>query len=163
MTMTHDSQGWLSISTEGFAAMNAARPPQHLIKELVQNALDSIPEGEPGQIRLSYGPSDGGFVVVCEDNGSGIAALSDLRVVYLTHKTDSHLMRGRFGRGFKEALCIAEEALVVSGDQQLQFLQQDGRRICRQSVSEQPRAGTLVRMRMPWGEEIGQELDGYFQ
>lgn len=161
--MTHDSQGWLSISTEGFAAMNAARPPQHLIKELVQNALDSIPEGHPGQIRLSYGPRDDGFVVVCDDNGSGIATLSDLRVVYLTHKTDSHLKRGRFGRGFKEALCIAEEALVVSGDQQLQFLQQDGRRICHQSVSDQPRPGTLVRMRMPWGVEIGQELDRYFQ
>lgn len=60
-----------------------------------------------GQIRLSYGPSDDGFVVVCENNGSGIAGLADLMVVYLTHKTDSHLRRGRFGRGFKEALCIA--------------------------------------------------------
>ena len=26
------AQGWLAISTEGFAAMNAARPPEHLVK-----------------------------------------------------------------------------------------------------------------------------------
>ena len=40
--MTHDSSGWLAISTDGFAAMNAARPPEHLVKELVQNSLDSL-------------------------------------------------------------------------------------------------------------------------
>ena len=53
--MHNQSQGWLSISTEGFAVMNAARPPEHLVKELVQNALDSFPDGQPGQLRLRYG------------------------------------------------------------------------------------------------------------
>jgi hypothetical protein len=47
-----DIQGWLSISTEGFASMNAARPPEHLIKELVQNPLDSFGDEQSGQIHL---------------------------------------------------------------------------------------------------------------
>ena len=42
-TMNSNDQGWLAISTEGFAAMNAARPPEHLVKELMQNSLDSLP------------------------------------------------------------------------------------------------------------------------
>ena len=164
--MTHESQGWLAISTEGFAAMNAARPPEHLIKELLQNSLDSFAEGAAGEIRLRYGHCDGAFLVVCEDNGSGIASLDDLRVVYLTHKTDSHRKRGRFGRGFKEALCIAEQATVVSGGERLEFLQEDGRRVTRRSSEPAgdsiAGAGTLVIMRMPWPEAIAAELDAYF-
>jgi two-component sensor histidine kinase len=81
--MTRQSEGWLSISTEGFAAMNAARPAEHLIKELVQNALDSFADSQAGRIELRYGIEPEGFVVECRDNGSGISNLSDLRVVYL--------------------------------------------------------------------------------
>ena len=173
--MSHESAGWLAISTEGFAAMNAARPPKHLIKELVQNALDSFPEtasGSPraqeisraqvGTIALNYGHHGGSFHVSCRDDGCGITDLEDLRVVYLTHKTDSHRKRGRFGRGFKEALCIADEARVVSGHRTLAFLQENGRRISRLSEAPTPLAGTEVHMRMPWGPETAEQLDAYF-
>ena len=159
--MTMHSEGWLSISTEGFAAMNAARPAEHLIKELVQNALDSFVDGQAGRIELRYGVEPEGFVVECRDNGSGISNLCDLRVVYLTHKTDSHLKRGRFGRGFKEALCIAEQARVVSGGQQLQFLLEHGQRVTRQEPAEQC-DGTTVWMHMPWPAETREHLDAYF-
>jgi hypothetical protein len=158
---TH-SQGWLSISTEGFAAMNAARPPEHLVKELVQNALDSFADGQPGQITLRYGLLGDHFYVSCSDNGSGIQELADLRVVYLTHKTDSHLKRGRFGRGFKEALCIAEQARVASGRQQLEFLRENGERISRQASLPDAVSGTQVEMQMPWPTEIAEQLDDYF-
>jgi hypothetical protein len=160
--MTRQSEGWLSISTEGFAAMNAARPAEHLIKELVQNALDSFVEGESGQIALRYGIEAEGFVVECRDNGSGISNLSDLKVVYLTHKIDSHLKRGRFGRGFKEALCIAEQARVVSGGQQLAFLLEHGQRVTRQEPALDQGCGTTVWMRMPWPAETHERLDAYF-
>jgi hypothetical protein len=160
--MTLKTQGWLAISTEGFASMNAARPPEHLIKELVQNSLDSFREGQPGRIQLSYGHWGEHFLVDCQDNGSGIDNLADLRVVYLTHKTDSHLKRGRFGRGFKEALCIAEQARVVSGYQQLEFLRENNERITRQASLSDPLAGTRVSMQMPWPAEISEQLDRYF-
>lgn len=160
--MHAQSQGWLSISTEGFAAMNAARPPEHLVKELVQNALDSFPDGQPGRIQLRYGFLGEHFHLSCSDNGSGIEELADLRVVYLTHKTDSHLKRGRFGRGFKEALCIAEQARVASGHQQLEFLRVNGERISRQAPLPVPVSGTQVHMQMPWAPEIAAQLDDYF-
>ena len=160
--MQTQSQGWLSISTEGFAAMNAARPPEHLVKELVQNALDSFADEQPGQITLRYGLLGDQFHVSCSDNGSGIEELADLRVVYLTHKTDSHLKRGRFGRGFKEALCIAEQARVASGHQQLEFLRENGERVSRQASLPVAVNGTQVHMQMPWPAEIAAQLDDYF-
>jgi len=160
--MSIQSQGWLAISTDGFAAMNAARPPEHLIKELVQNSLDSFSDAQAGWIQLSYSHDGSSLHVHCADNGSGIDNLADLRVVYLTHKTDSHLKRGRFGRGFKEALCIAREAVVVSGCEQLQFLQENGERITRQSRTAAPKPGTRVTMQMGWSAEVVQQLDHYF-
>lgn len=162
LPMNNESSGWLAISTDGFAAMNAARPPEHLIKELVQNSLDSLLPGQAGSIELRYGLLNGSFQVSCIDNGSGITDLEDLRVVYLTHKTDSHRKRGRFGRGFKEALCIAELARVVSGSRQLEFLRENGRRITRLGESSQPLSGTEVWMCMPWDGEITAQLDAYF-
>lgn len=161
--MTRNDHGWLAISTEGFAAMNAARPPEHLVKELVQNSLDSLTDRQSGYINLSYGHNGQYFEVSCVDNGSGIDNLADLRVVYLTHKTDSHLKRGRFGRGFKEALCIAEEALVASGSQRLEFLREEGHRVTRQSSQAQAQPGTRVWMQMPWPADTSAQLDAYFQ
>ena len=160
--MKTQSQGWLAISTEGFAAMNAARPPEHLVKELVQNALDSLTDQQTGHIELRYEPRADHVLVSCTDDGSGIEELADLRVVYLTHKIDSHLKRGRFGRGFKEALCIAEQARVVSGHQQLEFLRDHGERISRQSSLPAAINGTQVHMQMPWPAEISAQLDDYF-
>ena len=153
--MSTNIQGWLAISTDGFAAMNAARPPEHLVKELVQNALDSFADGQLGRIQLQFRHWGDHLSVDCEDNGSGIDALADLRVVYLTHKTDSHRKRGRFGRGFKEALCIAQQAQVVSGSQRLEFLRDNGERVTRQSQLAAPLSGTRVSMQMPWPAEIG--------
>ncbi len=34
--------GWLQMSTEGFASFNQSRPAGHLVKELVQNAFDAV-------------------------------------------------------------------------------------------------------------------------
>ena len=102
--MTNEPRGQLSISTESFVSMNSARPPEPLIKELVQNSLDSFGDEQSGQIRLSYFFENDKVEVVCEDNGSGIENRGDLRFVYLTNKTDSHLKRGRFVQGLKEAL-----------------------------------------------------------
>jgi hypothetical protein len=161
--MTRINQGWLAISTQGFAAMNAARPPEHLVKELVQNSLDSLADGQAGHISLRYSHNGHSFEVSCVDNGSGIENLADLRVVYLTHKTDSHLKRGRFGRGFKEALCIAEQALVASGGHRLEFLREQGQHVTRQSREVQLQPGTRVWMQMPWSTETIARLDAYFQ
>ena len=91
-----EGAGWLQISTAGFAALNQSRPPEHLVKELVQNSLDAI-QDTGGTVELTYYHDGESFIVNCVDSGAGIENLAAMRVVYLTFKTDSHLKRGRFG------------------------------------------------------------------
>lgn len=156
-----DGAGWLQISTSGFASFNKSRPPGHLVKELVQNAFDAIGD-RPGGVRLDYRHENNCFVVECYDNGSGLDDLDVMRVVYLTFKTDSHLKRGRFGRGFKEILSVAEIATVVSGNNSIEFLIENGEQVTRSGPASQPVNGTLVKMKFPWPQETVTEFDLYF-
>ncbi len=155
---------WLAVSTDGFAAMNAGREPAHLVKELVQNALDAIGD-RGGRIELTAEHRPGGLQITCRDNGCGMDNLADIRTVFHTSKTDSHLQRGRMGRGFKEMLCLAETATVTSGGRRIEFLIEKGRRITRQVEvgGNEAIPGTLVRMLMPWKAEVIAELDEYFR
>jgi len=53
-TSTIVSEGeWLAVSTEGFSEQQRGRPLAHLVKELVQNALDSV--GDAGQMTWRSG------------------------------------------------------------------------------------------------------------
>jgi hypothetical protein len=150
-TATESLDDWLSVSTEGFAAMNAGREPAHLVKELVQNALDAIGD-RGGRIVLTARDLPGGVEIICQDNGCGMNNLADIRTVFHTSKTDSHLQRGRMGRGFKEMLCLATGASVTSGSRRIEFCFEQGRRVTRQPEigKHEAIAGTQVRMMMPW-------------
>lgn len=164
--ITESLDDWLAVSTEGFAAMNAGREPAHLVKELVQNALDAVGD-RGGKIILTAEPSHlpGKLRISCRDDGCGMETLRDIRTVFYTSKTDSHLQRGRMGRGFKEMLCLAEGASVTSGSQRIEFLIEDGRRVTRQCAVNGGEAvdGALVRMLMPWDVAVIGELNAYFR
>ncbi len=154
--------GWLQISTSGFAALNQSRPPSHLVKELVQNSLDAVGDG-PGVVALDYQHGDGEFYIECSDSGTGIEDLATVQVVYLTLKTDSHLKRGRFGRGFKEILSVANAAEVASGMKEIAFFFQDGRQVTQQARRTEFLPGTTVRMAFSWGAKIAEGFDTYFR
>jgi hypothetical protein len=156
-----DGEGWLQISTEGFASFNQSRPPGHLVKKLVQNAFDAI-GGAAGTVSLTYHHDGRAFYVECRDSGGGIGDLAALRVVYLTFKTDSHIKRGRFGRGFKEILSVARSAVVASGSDTLEFAVENGRQITRRIANPKPIAGSQVAMTFTWPPETAEEFDRYF-
>lgn len=112
--------GWLAVSTEGFSEQQRGRPLAHLVKELVQNALDGV--GSVGRIELELRPTGPGRISVrCRDDGPGAEDLAALNVVFLTGKKDGVTRRGRMGRGFKEILSVATSAAVRSRDQELLF------------------------------------------
>ncbi len=110
-------------------------------------------------------PAPGEFVVItCQDDGCGMSNLHDIRTVFYTSKTDSHLQRGRMGRGFKELLCLAQSATVVSGQRVIEFRVESGRRISRQRELETERvSGMRVTMQLPWAAARVAELEKYFQ
>ncbi len=156
---------WLAVSTEGFASMNAGRDPAHLVKELVQNSLDAVGE-EHGTVELGFaaGQERNTILVTCYDDGCGMNNLRDIRTVFYTSKTDSHLNRGRMGRGFKEMLCLARSATVQSGQKMIEFCLEAGRRITRQqTVDGSAQPGMRVTMLMPWPSHLIPKLQAYFQ
>ena len=154
--------GWLQISTEGFAALNQSRPPEHLVKELVQNSLDAV-QDIGGRVELSYRHDGESLIIRCRDTGTGIDDLSAMRVVYLTFKTDSHLKRGRFGRGFKEILSVADTAAILSGNKEIRFFKESGQQVTRETDSGSHCVGTDISMRFDWPPDTVQQFDAYFE
>lgn len=153
---------WLAVSTDGFASMNAGREHAHLVKELVQNALDALSD-QGGEVVLDAVHTGEHLLVTCRDNGCGVENLADIRTVFHTSKTDSHLQRGRMGRGFKEMLCLAAEGSVTSGSRRIEFYRDGQQRRTRIVSAVEPVRGTLVQMAMPWGVEVIATMERYFQ
>lgn len=178
MKKIKEIDGWLNVSIEGFAEQNAARPIEHLVKELVQNSLDSIESGE-GKITLHTDQNSaststatatsnserGKTWIVCKDNGIGIKEIENIRTVFWTSKQDSHLKRGRMGRGFKELLCLSKEVKVKSLNKQAHFKIDDQNNHKLDILElETPRDGTIVEMLVSLSkEEISGKLKNYFQ
>jgi hypothetical protein len=155
-------EDWLKVSTEGFAEQNAARDPGHIVKELVQNSFDAI-DGRKGDVWLSISGAAKQVVIICMDNGEGIKDLDNIRTVFWTSKQDSVLNRGRMGRGFKEALCLATNCMVESGKKGMHFVLDGGKRKAIEVTNAKPVKGTTVKMWLPWDPETVKYLETYFQ
>lgn len=153
---------WLAVSTEGFSEQQRGRPLGHLVKELVQNALDAV-DGR-GRIELTLTPTGPRTAVVrCSDDGPGAESLSRLNVVFVTGKKDGVAQRGRMGRGFKELLSIATGATVRSRGEELAFdVGEDGVRRVTHRRGLPPRAGFEAVMEVEH-DQAAEDLSGYFR
>ena len=153
---------WLAVSTEGFSEQQRGRPLEHLVKELVQNAMDSV--GDSGRINLDIQPAGPRRATVrCADDGPGADDLSRLNVVFVTGKKDGVRQRGRMGRGFKELLSIATHATVHSRDQELRFtVGGDGIRRVTHRRGLPPHPGFEAVMEVEH-DDAGRDLSGYFR
>jgi hypothetical protein len=156
--------GWLEISQEGFAQRQADRPPSHLIKELIQNALDATDKMSDGRIQIRIEPAKLGrknmVLVDVSDNGPGVSDPAHLRTVFLTSKTDSFLVRGRLGQGLKEILSMATEAIVQSRTLNIKFHIEKGKYVT-DVTPDGSFPGTSVAMWMPWDQDSIPDLLQY--
>ena len=97
---------WFQISDQGFKRVNAGRKMGHLIREAISNSLD---RDDVKNITILINPE---IVTVQDDSAEGIVDPDLIYTVFLTDKEDSHLMRGRKGRGLKELISAANSAIV---------------------------------------------------
>ena len=151
---------WLAVSTEGFAQRQLDRPPAHLVKELIQNALDATEGLKEGLVRIVIKPETVKRKTLCviavSDNGHGIDDPKDLRTLYSSGKEDSFHLRGRMGQGAKEILCLARYASVTSKRHHIDFTHEQGQRVTKIRELSKAYPGTLVTMGLPWdAKEIG--------
>jgi hypothetical protein len=160
--------GWLSIDLEGFAQQNIARPKEHLVKELLQNSLDAVGgvtsnkkgntiNNDPAahiSLSATTDPKTGLLELICQDNGQGVVDIENIRTMFWTSKKDSHLNRGRMGRGFKELLCLCKHAQVTSLNQKATFLQNEsGTKELWIEELKSPIKGTIVQMKLGWNDD----------
>ncbi len=152
---------WLAIDPDGFAQRQADRPPAHLVKELLQNALDAVEGLSDGCVTLQADHDGEACRLTVTDNGPGLENPLDLRTVFSTGKEDRETLRGRMGLGFKEILCLAREAEVRSRTIRVRFHHDQGRRVTDLEPLPAPVPGTTVHMLLPWPPTVIPDLVAY--
>ena len=100
------SETRFQISDDGWARMNAGRDAGDLIREAVSNTFDA--EGVT-KVFIEIGV---GYATIEDNSPSGIGDPRLITTVFMTAKEDSHLLRGRKGRGLKELISAAAWAEV---------------------------------------------------
>lgn len=95
----------LEIDYEGWQAQNSGRELWELIREGVQNALDT---GCDIRVLVNTRKRE----ITIEDDGSGYEELSEAWTVFQGSKGNDVDKRGRFGRGIKELITACEELRV---------------------------------------------------
>lgn len=101
-------------SPEGFRSQNLDRPPAHLVRELVQNALDEDGVTTLDVLVTYHGPRQGTTVQVTDNAPAGVVDPKLLFTLWLSSKEDSPLKRGRMGRGLKEIVSVANKTVIRS-------------------------------------------------
>lgn len=157
----------LVADVEGFRTQNADRPPEHLVRELVQNALD-----EDGAMNLDitvtyHGPRKGTTVVVKDDSPEGVRDIKLLFTLWLSDKEDSPTKRGRMGRGLKELVSMADLTIIRTCSQDaLVFKRKKGGKWTRTNKPRlgRPERGTEVSAFVRgWGEKAAKQIVAFLQ
>jgi hypothetical protein len=160
-SLASNPNSWLLISADGFAMQQAGRDPALLVKELLQNSLDSSPSRIEFQVEYEHATKT--VLVTCDDLGEGVPDLELMRTVFHTSKTDSHFKRGRMGRGFKEMLVIANSARVESKNQIIEFYRDKKGSPFVKTTHGTRSLGTKVQMVMPWTPSQAEDIVQYFE
>lgn len=153
------SNQWFEISNTGWRRMNAGRPPYELVKELVQNILDE----DFHNASINFGMNNGEFYLTIEDDvQGGISDSSLITTVFLTGKEESHLKRGRKGRGLKEFLSVCYEAEVETVGKTIYFLENGS----RHEESNVRTVGTKITCKIReenWDEKAIKQIENYLR
>lgn len=137
-------------SPEGFRSQNLDRPPQHLVRELVQNALDEDGVTSLDVLVTYHGPRQGTTVRVTDNAPNGVTDPKLLFTLWLSNKEDSPVKRGRMGRGFKEIVSVANMTTIRSqGMDAMRFVRHQGGRWERKTL---PKLGRTL---------VGTEVEAY--
>ncbi len=103
------------VDVGGWVEQNRSRDLYELVREPVQNALDT---GTDLDVRLDYGS---GSVAVQDYDEEGVEDLSRFYDLFSGDKHGDPEVRGRFGRGVKEFIGATDEAVIASTGGGLRF------------------------------------------
>lgn len=105
------SKNWFEVDTKGLRELQAGKPKSHLVRELIQNALDEAKE----KVRVDMQYNRGTLTVIVEDDGIGFRDLKDAYTLFgNTYKRADHTKRGRFNIGEKQAFSLCKKAIITT-------------------------------------------------
>lgn len=140
------------IDDSGWIQQNRGREPWELVREALQNALDT-------ESNIYVEVNTRKRQVIVKDEGEGFNDLSDAYTIFGGDKGSDPTMRGRFGRGLKELVAGAESVKVFSTGGSVEFDVAERERIdLGRSIS----SGTkVVAENSEWSKEEFDELKEY--
>ena len=103
------------VDVEGWVEQNRSRDLYELVREPIQNALDT---GSDLDVQVDYGDRS---VVVEDYDPEGVEDLSRFYNLFSGSKQHNPEMRGRFGRGVKEFIGATDETVISSTGGGLRF------------------------------------------
>lgn len=132
------------IDHKAFRAQNVGRPPEHLIREAVQNAFDE----KPLNVSVTIQAADGrGLEVIVQDDGPGFADEREIFTIFASGKRDDPTKRGRLGRGLKELISVSSESEVLTAGKRVRF-EWNGKTLVR-SARRCETSGTKISALVP--------------
>lgn len=111
----HLSGDVFGINVEGWVEQHRSRDPYEVVREPIQNALDT---GTDLYVRIDY---DDQSVVVEDFAENGVDDLSQFYDLFAGDKQYDPEKRGRFGRGVKEFIGASDETVIASTGGALRF------------------------------------------
>lgn len=104
----------LEVNVDGWIAQNKGRSLDELLRELIQNAMDTGTD-----VYVGVDANEG--IIIVEDEGDGYSRLEDAWQVFGGDKGDSPDQRGRFGRGQKEILAAVKSLVIETTSGRVEF------------------------------------------
>jgi len=132
------TNNWFEVDKEGLKSLQAGKPKSHIVRELIQNAIDEdITECE---VMIEY--INGEIIVTVSDNSK--IGFRDLRDAYTlfgdTYKRRNPEKRGRFNLGEKQTFSVCEKATIKTTKGEIVF-DSDGR---HENKNNKTQSGTIV-------------------
>ena len=135
------------VSTNGLRELQAGREPWTIVKELVQNTWDEAPETTICQVDIMSADDGRRTRITVMDDGPGFANPRDAYTLMApTEKRADPLKRGRFNLGEKEAVSVADEAVIETTGVTIRFPATGGREV----EANRQESGTKIMLVMPW-------------
>lgn len=148
------------IDTKAFRAQNVGRPPEHLIREAIQNAFDAGPSTVDVTIRPDA--SGRGVEVCVADNGPGFKDEKEIWTIFASGKRDDCTKRGRLGRGLKELISVCSHAAIETAGKRITFAW-NGKTLTR-SVRKATTSGTKITATVPgWSRKDIERIVAYLR
>ncbi len=147
----HSAPERFAVAASGMAQLHSGRRPDHLIKELIQNAFDE----NPSICAVSVSADNEGALITVSDNGRGFSDIANAYTLMAeTPKRMDPNTRGRFNLGDKEVISDSLWCRIETVGWTVEFPPEGGRTV----EPNQQRQGTTVTAMMPWTKDQAEDL-----